>query len=53
MIGLQYWVASKGGIQGHQLVNETPSSMATAAEGSQKVRPNNAQRCDDTLEFNL
>ena len=53
MIGLQCWVASKGGIQGHQLVNETPSSMATAAEGTQEVRLNNAQRCDDMLEFDL
>jgi hypothetical protein len=52
-IGLQCWVASKGGIQGYQLVNETPSSMATAAEGTQEVRPNHAQRCDDTLEFDL
>ena len=52
-IGLQYWVASKGGIQGYQLINETPSSMVTAAEGTQEVRPNNAQRCDNMLEFDL
>jgi len=52
-IGLQCWVALKGGIQGYQLINETPSSMATAAEGTEEVRLNHAQRCDNTLEFNL
>ena len=52
-IGLQCWVALKGGIQGYQLVNETPSSMVTAAEGTEEVRPNHAQRCDDMLEFDL
>jgi len=52
-IGLQWWVASKGGIQGYQLVKKTPSSMVTAAEGTQEGRPINAQRCDDMLEFNL
>ena len=38
-IDLQCWVALKSHIQGYQLINETPSGMVTAAEGTQEVRP--------------
>ena len=46
-------IASKDCIYGHQLLYQASSSMATTAQGTQAVRPNIAQRCNNTMELHL